>query len=150
MSFAKHAPVLMDEAVDALAPINHGVYVDATLGGGGYSRAILGRANCIVYGFDRDPIAIERASDWSRAYAGRLALVNRPFAEMEAGLSDMKVDAIDGVVFDLGVSSMQLDEAERGFSFMRDGPLSMRMDGGKPDAADVVNLAEASDLAAIF
>lgn len=150
MSFAKHAPVLMDEAVDALAPINHGVYVDATFGGGGYSRAILGRANCIVYGFDRDPTAIERAKDWSRAYAGRLGLVNRPFAEMEAGLSDMKVDAIDGVVFDLGVSSMQLDEAERGFSFMRDGPLSMRMDGGKPDAADVVNLAEASDLAAIF
>lgn len=150
MSFAPHAPVMLDEAVDALEPVNHGAYVDATFGGGGYARAILARANCTVYGFDRDPTAIDRARDWSRAYAGRLALINRPFAEMEEGLAELKVDAIDGAVFDLGVSSMQLDEAERGFSFMRDGPLSMRMDGGKPDAADVVNSAEPADLAAIF
>lgn len=150
MTFAAHAPVMMNEAVDALAPVNHGLYVDATFGGGGYSRAILARANCAVYGFDRDPTAIERACDWSKAYGGRLALINRPFAEIEEGLAELKVDAIDGVVFDLGVSSMQLDEAERGFSFMRDGPLSMRMDGGKPDAADVVNMAEPSDLASIF
>ncbi len=150
MTNAGHAPVMLDEAVAALAPTTHGVYVDATFGGGGYSRAILAAANCSVYGFDRDPTAIDRARDWSRAYAGRLALVNRPFAEMEEGLADLKVDAIDGVVFDLGVSSMQLDEAARGFSFMRDGPLSMRMDGGKPDASDVVNAAEARDLAAIF
>ena len=150
MSFAAHTPVMLNEAVDALAPINHGVYVDATFGGGGYARAILARADCTVYGFDRDPTAIDRAREWTRAYGGRLALVNRPFAEIEQGLADLKVNAIDGVVFDLGVSSMQLDEAERGFSFMRDGPLSMRMDGGKPDAADVVNNAEARDLAAIF
>ncbi len=150
MSFAAHAPVVLNEAVAALAPITHGLYVDATFGGGGYARAILASANCSVFGFDRDPTAIERAREWSRAYAGRLALINRPFAEMEEGLAELNVDAIDGVVFDLGVSSMQIDEAERGFSFMRDGPLSMRMDGGKPDAADVVNSAEAGDLAAIF
>jgi 16S rRNA (cytosine1402-N4)-methyltransferase len=150
MSFAAHAPVMLNEAVAALAPITHGRYADATFGGGGYARAILASANCSVYGFDRDPTAIERAREWSRAYAGRLALINRPFAEMEEGLAELNVDAIDGVVFDLGISSMQIDEAERGFSFMRDGPLSMRMDGGKPDAADVVNSAEASDLAAIF
>lgn len=150
MTFAAHAPVLLNEAVDALAPIDHGVYVDATFGGGGYARAILARANCTVYGFDRDPTAIERAREWAGAYGGRLALINRPFADMEQGLADLNVEAIDGVVFDLGVSSMQLDEAERGFSFMRDGPLSMRMDGGKPDAADVVNNAEPGDLAAIF
>ncbi|MEK7266150.1 MAG: 16S rRNA (cytosine(1402)-N(4))-methyltransferase RsmH [Pseudomonadota bacterium] len=150
MNFAAHAPVMLNKAVDALAPLNHGVYVDATFGGGGYARAILARANCTVYGFDRDPTAVDRARDWSRAYGGRLALVNRPFAEIEQGLADLKVDAIDGIVFDLGVSSMQLDEAARGFSFMRDGPLSMRMDGGKPDAADVVNTAEPGDLAAIF
>lgn len=150
MSFAAHAPVMLSEAVDALAPIDCGVYVDATFGGGGYARAILARAHCTVYGFDRDPTAVERARDWVRAYGGRLALVNRPFAEMEQGLADLNVAAVDGVVFDLGVSSMQLDEAERGFSFMRDGPLSMRMDGGKPDAADVVNTAEPNDLAAIF
>ena len=150
MNFAAHAPVMLNEAVDALAPIDHGVYVDATFGGGGYSRAILSRANCTVYGFDRDPTAVDRARDWARAYGGRLALVNRPFAEIDQGLADLKVDAVDGVVFDLGVSSMQLDEADRGFSFMRDGPLSMRMDGGKPDAADIVNTAEPKDLAAIF
>ncbi|MFZ5615801.1 MAG: 16S rRNA (cytosine(1402)-N(4))-methyltransferase RsmH [Pseudomonadota bacterium] len=150
MSYAPHAPVMLDEAVAALAPVNHGIYVDATFGGGGYARAILASANCFVYGFDRDPTAIERARDWSRAYAGRLGLINRPFAEMEEGLAEWKVSAIDGAVFDLGVSSMQLDEAARGFSFMRDGPLSMRMDGGKPDAADVVNSAEARDLASIF
>lgn len=150
MSYAAHAPVMLNEAVDALAPIDHGVYVDATFGGGGYARAILARANCAVYGFDRDPTAVDRARDWARAYGGRLALVNRPFAEIEKGLADFNVEAIDGAVFDLGVSSMQLNEAERGFSFMRDGPLSMRMDGGKPDAADVVNTAEPGDLAAIF
>ena len=150
MIIASHAPVLLDEAVDALAPITHGIYVDATFGGGGYSRAILARANCTVYGFDRDQTAINRAREWTKAYAGRLALINRPFAEIEEGLLEMQVDAIDGVVFDLGVSSMQIDEAGRGFSFMRDGPLSMRMDGGKPDAADVVNTAETADLAAIF
>ena len=150
MNHTGHAPVMLEEAVAALAPINHGLYVDGTFGGGGYSRAILAAANCAVYAFDRDPTAIERARDWARAYGGRLALVNRPFADMEDALAELKVDAINGAVFDLGVSSMQLDEAERGFSFMRDGRLSMRMDGGKPDAADVVNSAEARDLAAIF
>ncbi|MCB2096146.1 MAG: 16S rRNA (cytosine(1402)-N(4))-methyltransferase RsmH [Parvularculaceae bacterium] len=150
MSFSAHAPVMLEEAVEALAPINHGVYVDATFGGGGYTRAILAAANCAVFAFDRDPTAIERAHDWARAYAGRLTLVNRPFAEIEEALAELGVFEINGVVFDLGVSSMQLDEAERGFSFMRDGPLSMRMDGGKPNAADVVNTAEARDLASIF
>jgi len=150
MIYAKHAPVMENEAVEALAPINHGAYVDATFGGGGYSRAILGSANCTVYGFDRDPTALERATKWAAAYGPRLRLVNRPFADLEDGLANEGVDALNGVVFDLGVSSMQLDEAERGFSFMHDGPLSMRMDGGKPDAADVVNTGAASDLAAIF
>jgi 16S rRNA (cytosine1402-N4)-methyltransferase len=150
MTTAAHAPVMLEEAVAALAPTGHGVYVDATFGGGGYSRAILAAANCTVYGFDRDPTATARAREWAKAYGGRLALVDRPFAEMAEGLKDFHVDAIDGAVFDLGVSSMQLDEAERGFSFMRDGPLSMRMDGGKPDAADIVNAADAHDLAAIF
>ncbi len=150
MSYAPHAPVMLDEAVAALAPANLGVYVDATFGGGGYARAILAAANCTVYGFDRDPTAIKRAHDWAKAYAGRLALVNCAFGDMEEALGGLHVDALDGAVFDLGVSSMQLDEAARGFSFMRDGPLSMRMDGGKPDAADVVNAADARDLAAIF
>lgn len=150
MTSSGHAPVLLDEALAALAPIDHGVYVDATFGGGGYARAILGAANCAIFAFDRDPTAIERARDWASAYGGRLTLVNRPFAEIIEALEEFGVEEINGVVFDLGVSSMQLDEAERGFSFMRDGPLSMRMDGGKPDAADIVNAADARDLASIF
>ena len=150
MSFSNHAPVMEEEAVAALAPINLGVYVDATFGGGGYTRAILGAANCTVYGFDRDATALERASRWAAAYHGRLQLINRPFAEMESALNDQNISSVNGIVFDLGVSSMQLDEAERGFSFRHDGPLNMRMDGGSPDASDVVNTAEVDDLAVIF
>lgn len=150
MSFAKHAPVMEREAIGALNPINKGIYVDATIGGGGYARGILGSANCTVVGFDRDPTAIERASSWSHAYGGRLKLVSLPFADLEAGLVQEDIAAIDGIVFDLGVSSMQLDEAARGFSFRLDGPLSMRMDDQQPNAADVVNKGEIGDLAAIF
>ncbi len=148
--FANHAPVMEEEAVAALSPINHGAFVDATFGGGGYTRAILGSANCTVYGFDRDVSAIERAEPWSKAYAGRLTLINRPFAEMADALEELNVSSVNGVVFDLGVSSMQLDEADRGFSFRHDGPLSMRMDGARPDARDVVNDGEIADLALIF
>ncbi len=150
MSVVGHAPVMADEAIAALAPNDGERFVDATFGAGGYSRRIADQSRCTVYGFDRDPTAIERADAWREPYGDRLVLVSRPFAEMEEALAEIGVAAIDGAVFDLGVSSMQLDEAERGFSFMRDGPLSMRMDRGKPDAADVVNGAEAVDLAVIF
>jgi 16S rRNA (cytosine1402-N4)-methyltransferase len=145
-----HKPVMLSEVIAALAPKNGGVYVDATFGAGGYSRAILAAADCTVYGFDRDPSAIERAKSWAKEFAGRLFLINRPFAEMREALAEKGVEIVDGVVFDIGVSSMQIDEAERGFSFRFDGPLSMRMDGGKPDAADVVARADAHDLATIF
>jgi 16S rRNA (cytosine1402-N4)-methyltransferase len=138
------------EAVDALAPRDGGVYVDGTFGAGGYSRRILDRAHCSVYGFDRDPAAIEVGRALEKRYGGRLRLVPRPFGDMAEALGAEGVAAIDGAVLDLGVSSMQLDEADRGFSFMRDGPLSMRMDRGKPDAADVVNAGEAGDLIQIF
>ncbi len=150
MSASPHVPVMADEAVDALAPVDGGLYVDATLGAGGYSRRILDRADCSVYGFDRDPSAIALAADMKARYGGRLRLVARPFDEMEDALVGEGVSEIDGAVFDLGVSSMQLDEAERGFSFMREGPLSMRMDCGNPDAGDIVNAAETGDLAEIL
>lgn len=150
MTYAAHAPVMEKEIVEALAPKEGGVYVDATFGGGGYARAILNAADCKVYGFDRDPTAIDRAKSWAKDFGERLTLINRPFAEMEEALKDKGVDAVDGVVFDLGVSSMQFDEAERGFSFRQEGPLSMRMDGEKPDAADVIAHGDARDLASIF
>lgn len=150
MSPSPHLSVMADEAVDALSPVDGGIYVDATFGAGGYSRRILDRAECSVYGFDRDPSAIARAGEMTARYGRRLRLIARPFDEMQEALQLDGVLAIDGAVFDLGVSSMQIDEAARGFSFMRDGPLSMRMDGGKPDAGDVVNAAEPGDLAEIL
>ncbi len=150
MTYAAHAPVMMEEVLAALAPKPGGIYVDATFGGGGYTRAILGAADCTVFGFDRDRTAIDRAQDWVKKFGDRLRLINRPFSQMAEGLEAFGVNAVDGIVFDLGVSSMQLDEADRGFSFRHEGPLSMRMDGGKPDAADVVATADAKELAAIF
>jgi 16S rRNA (cytosine1402-N4)-methyltransferase len=150
MNASSHISVMVDEAVDALAPLEGGIYVDATFGAGGYSRRILDRADCIVFGFDRDPSAIARAADLHARYGERLRLIGRPFGEIEEAIREAGIQAIDGAVFDLGVSSMQIDEPTRGFSFMREGPLSMRMDGGNPNAADVVNAAEQGDLAEIF
>ena len=147
---AAHIPVMAREAIDALNIRDGGVYVDATFGAGGYTKAMLSAAKCSVYAFDRDPRAIAAANDWSGDYGDRLVLINRPFAEMEQALEDEGVEKVDGVVLDLGVSSMQLDEADRGFSFRHDGPLSMRMDGARPDAADVVAVADGRQLAAIF
>ncbi|MEO1243561.1 MAG: 16S rRNA (cytosine(1402)-N(4))-methyltransferase RsmH [Pseudomonadota bacterium] len=150
MSYAAHAPVMEAEVIAALAPKPGGVYVDATFGGGGYTRAILKAADCTVYGFDRDRTAIDRAKVWANEFGDRLRLINRPFAEMVEALTELGISAVDGIVFDLGVSSMQLDEADRGFSFRQEGPLSMRMDGDKPDAGDVVANADARELSAIF
>lgn len=147
---ALHEPVMAEEAVAALAPTGGGVYVDGTFGAGGYTQRILDRADCSVYGFDRDPTAIERGRALEAKYGKRLHLVPRPFSDLAEALCAVGVAYIDGAVFDLGVSSMQLDEADRGFSFKRNGPLSMRMDKGKPDASDVVNTGEAGDLAQIF
>ena len=147
---ALHAPVMLDEAIEALAPVDGGIYVDGTLGAGGYTKAVLAAGETAVFAFDRDPTAISRAAAWAGGYGSRLTLVARPFAEMEAALGELGVEAVDGVVLDLGVSSTQLDEPARGFSFRADGPLSMRMDGRAPDARDVVNRGAEEDLALIF
>ena len=145
-----HNPVMLREVLSALSPRENRVYIDATLGAGGYTRAILDAANCSVYGFDRDPNAIADAGPLLSQYQPRLRLMQEPFARMREALAAQQVDSVDGVVMDLGVSSMQLDEADRGFSFMREGPLSMRMDGEKPDAADVVAFASVDEMVAIF
>jgi 16S rRNA (cytosine1402-N4)-methyltransferase len=143
---ARHIPVLGRPAVEFLAPRSGGIYVDATFGAGGYSRAILAAANCRVIGIDRDPSAILRAADLVRASGGRLTLIEGRFSDLAGIVSDR----IDGIVFDLGVSSMQLDEPERGFSFRQDGPLDMRMGRNGPSAADIVARADERDLAAII
>jgi 16S rRNA (cytosine1402-N4)-methyltransferase len=144
MTEAPHTPVLLAEVLEALAPAPGRLIVDGTFGAGGYSRAFLA-AGAEVLAFDRDPAA--------RAYAagleapGRLRLSLDRFSSMSAALPP---HSVDGVALDLGVSSMQLDEAERGFSLMRDGPLDMRMGGDGPAAADLVNEAPAAELARIF
>ena len=147
---ARHIPVLGGPAVELLAARAGGVYVDATFGAGGYTRELLAAADCRVIGIDRDPRAIARGADLVQAAGGRLVLVEGRFSDLEAVARGCGYDSVDGVVFDVGVSSMQLDEPERGFSFRRDGPLDMRMGRDGPTAAEVVGAASERDLAAII
>jgi 16S rRNA (cytosine1402-N4)-methyltransferase len=144
---SRHQPVLLAEMLRLLAPRDGGIYVDGTFGAGGYSRAILESADCRVWGIDRDPRAVAAGADLARRYDGRLTLIEGRFGEMGALLAEDGVAAADGVALDIGVSSMQLDEAERGFSFRFDGPLDMRMGSGGLSAADLVNGLEEAALA---
>ena len=147
---ARHVPVLVHRAIEWLNVRDGGLYVDATFGAGGFSRAILATPGARVIGVDRDQSAIARGADLVEQAGGRLELVEDRFSNLEAILPNGGAVAVDGIVFDLGVSSMQLDEAERGFSFRHDGPLDMRMGGDGPTAADVVAHASERDLAAII
>ncbi|MCC2111818.1 MAG: 16S rRNA (cytosine(1402)-N(4))-methyltransferase RsmH [Hyphomicrobiales bacterium] len=146
---ARHIPVLRDEAIAHLAPVPGGLYVDGTFGAGGYSRAIL-EAEGEVIAIDRDVEAIAAGAALKVEFDGRLYLVNGRFGELDRHAGDLGFDQVDGVVLDLGVSSMQLDTAERGFSFRLSGPLDMRMGGDGPSAADVVNTMAQRDLARII
>lgn len=141
---APHIPVLLRPLLEAVAPVQ-GVWVDGTLGAGGYTRALLEAGAERVIGVDRDPLALEMAREWGAEYGARLDLVQDTFSNM-----DDHAQGVDGVVLDLGVSSMQLDRAERGFSFMQDGPLDMRMSQDGLSAADLVNAVSESDLADIL
>jgi len=145
-----HIPVMMREVVEALAPRDGGLYVDGTFGRGGYSRAILDSADAIVIGIDRDPDAIEAGRALAATYGDRLRLLQGAFGDMKDLLKAANIDAVDGVAFDLGVSSPQLDEAQRGFSFQQDGPLDMRMSQEGPSAATIVNEASEKELADII
>jgi 16S rRNA (cytosine1402-N4)-methyltransferase len=130
-----HAPVLLAEAMDALALKDGGLYTDATFGGGGYSSEMLKRAQCRVIGLDRDPDAAIRAAEIAAASENRFIFKAGRFGDL-ASLID---EPLDGIAFDLGVSSFQFDEAERGFSFQADADLDMRMEKSGPSAADAVN-----------
>ncbi len=145
-----HTPVLLDSVIAALEPRSGAVYVDGTLGGGGYTSALLAAADCIVWGIDRDPEAIARNGDLAARYAGRLHLVSGRFGAMQSLLADRGVGAVDGVTLDLGVSSMQIDDPARGFAFAQDGPLDMRMESSGQSAADLVNTVDESALADII
>ena len=150
MSSVPHIPVLGREAVDHLAPRAGGIYIDATFGAGGYSRAILDVPGTRLIAIDRDRTAIAGGAELVERSAGRLTLVEDRFSNLAEVCAAQGVDAVDGVVMDVGVSSMQLDQAGRGFSFRLDGPLDMRMGQAGPTAADIVARASESDLADII
>jgi 16S rRNA (cytosine1402-N4)-methyltransferase len=150
MSSALHIPVLGREAIALLAPRGGGVYVDATFGAGGYSRAILEVPGTRLIAIDRDRSAIAGGAELLERSAGRLTLVEDRFSNLAEVCAAQGITAIDGVVMDVGVSSMQLDQAGRGFSFRLDGPLDMRMAQSGPTAADVVARASEGDLADII
>ncbi len=146
----RHIPVLLREVLRALQPGAAGRFIDGTFGAGGYARAILDAADCEVLALDRDPAAIAAGRGLETSFGGRLKLAGVPFSRMEEAAQAIGWERVDGAVLDLGVSSMQLDQAERGFSFLRDGPLDMRMSGHGLSAADVVNTFEKDEIASIL
>jgi 16S rRNA (cytosine1402-N4)-methyltransferase len=146
---APHIPVLLDEVVAALAPRAGMTIVDATFGAGGYSAALL-EAGASVHAFDRDPDAIAAGQAMVARYKGRLALHPARFSMMRAELAAIGVHQVDSVVMDIGVSSMQLDQRARGFAFMQDGPLDMRMSQAGESAADFVNTADEEAIADVI
>lgn len=140
-----HIPVLIDAILRDCAPVT-GVWLDGTLGAGGYTRALLAAGAGRVIGVDRDPLALQMAAGWAGEYGDRVRLVAGTFSDLD----ELAEEPLDGVVLDLGVSSMQLDQAERGFSFMKDGPLDMRMSQAGDSAADLVNGVDEGVLADIL
>jgi len=146
----RHRPVMLAEVLKMLAPRDGGVYVDGTFGAGGYARGLLEAAGCQVVGIDRDPAAIAGGEVLRARFPKRLHLIKGLYSEMETIVRGAGFAGADGVTLDLGVSSMQLDEAARGFSFLRDGPLDMRMSQSGPTAAELVNALNEAELARIL
>lgn len=146
MSGRPHIPVMLAEVLAAAHVTEGDVVVDATFGNGGYSEALLNSADCSVIGLDRDPSVQPRAKALSDAYPGRFQLVETPFSAMD----QHDLPMADAVVFDIGVSSMQIDQAERGFSFQKDGPLDMRMSRSGPTARDAVMTLDEVELSTLF
>jgi 16S rRNA (cytosine1402-N4)-methyltransferase len=145
-----HISVMLDEVVQYMAPKEGETYVDGTFGAGGYSRALLDAAKCNVYGVDRDPYVEVFVSKLKEEYADRFSFLKGRFANMQELLKEKCVSCVDGIVLDIGVSSMQLDTPRRGFSFRNEGPLDMRMGDEGETAASVVNSVQEDELAGII
>lgn len=146
----EHKPVMIKEVIQYLSPQDHEVYVDCTFGRGGYSREILSSCNCKVIAFDRDPDAQEKAQELRMEFPESFDFVETKFSHISQALQSLGVSRVDGIVADFGVSSPQLDNPEKGFSFMREGPLDMQMGGDTLTAYDVINRFGEKDLADIF
>ena len=144
-----HVPVLLNEAMAALDPRAEGLYVDGTFGAGGYTRALIGRGARVI-ALDRDPAAIRAGAELAASSGGRLTLVEARFGDLDQIAGHLGIDAADGVVFDIGVSSMQLDDAARGFSLRFDAPLDMRMGSGGRSAADILRDEDEATIADIL
>ena len=145
-----HIPVLLNQVIESLSPADGDIIVDGTFGAGGYSRALLESTQCVVVAIDRDPFAIKQGQAMQDEFGDRLKLVQGCFGDMENILDNLGLAHVNGITLDLGVSSMQLDNAERGFSFMRDGPLDMRMAHEGVSAEDIVNELSEDELARII
>src|SRR4051812_31831609 len=147
---SRHVPVMLAEVLEALAPRDGGIYIDGTFGAGGYTRAILEAGETKVVAIDRDPSAVSAGYALVSAMKGRLTVFEDRFANLDAVAASLGHASVDGVVLDVGVSSMQLDQGERGFSFRQDGPLDMRMGAEGPTAADLVNTLPEAELSRLF
>jgi 16S rRNA (cytosine1402-N4)-methyltransferase len=150
MSEPAHTPVMAAEVLAALDPRDGGIYVDGTFGRGGYSEAILAAAATTVFGIDRDPAAVTFGAELGRRYAGRLTVLQGRFGDMRQLMRSAGIDRVDGVALDLGVSSPQIDDPARGFSFRAEGPLDMRMGTDGESAADFVNNADEEELSRVI
>jgi 16S rRNA (cytosine1402-N4)-methyltransferase len=149
LNASEHTPVMLREVLESLSPQAGETYVDGTFGAGGYSRALLNAANCTVYGIDRDPDAVEIGKKLAQENP-RFQILQGNFSEMDKLLESQNITHVDGVVLDLGVSSMQLDQAERGFSFQKEGPLDMRMEQRGETAAHLLNTLSEKEIAHII
>jgi 16S rRNA (cytosine1402-N4)-methyltransferase len=150
MSDDGHVPVLLHEVISYLKPTSNKVYIDGTFGAGGYTEEVLKTPNTKVIAIDRDPAAIKRAEDFTAEYGDRFVIAENTFSNMKQIAEDAGIDSVDGIMLDVGVSSYQIDQPQRGFSYRFDGPLDMRMSGKGESAADVIAMKNAEELARIF